>query len=211
MASVSKSCSRCGSVFTKPSRISKTQWDKRMFCSKRCSATKKNIPILELKELYESKLSGEDIAKKFGISATHVRRLLRKAVVTIRSNGEPQRIAMSKPEIKEKMSKASTGRRHSIETRKKMSSIFGDQHPLWKGGVTRLSNGYLAYTNSPQNNENRNKYVHQVIARQKYGRWANDSEHIHHLDGNKLNNHPDNLLLMSASAHAKLHHFKKES
>ena len=47
---------------------------------------------------------------------------------------------------------------------------------------------------------------HLLIMEQKIGRPVKESEVVHHIDGNKLNNHPDNLkLLSSQSEHMKLH------
>ncbi|MFO5736634.1 HNH endonuclease, partial [Klebsiella pneumoniae] len=36
-----------------------------------------------------------------------------------------------------------------------------------------------------------------------------DDEEVHHLDENKLNNHPDNLLILPQSQHLKLHAWMK--
>lgn len=38
------------------------------------------------------------------------------------------------------------------------------------------------------------------------GRKLTHTEVVHHIDGNKKNNSPENLLVMSQSDHVKLHH-----
>lgn len=48
-------------------------------------------------------------------------------------------------------------------------------------------------------------YVHRHVASIKEGRWISPNEHVHHLDGNKLNNSIDNVEVISAEEHAKLH------
>ncbi len=48
-------------------------------------------------------------------------------------------------------------------------------------------------------------YLHRHIASLKLGRWLTTNEHVHHLDGDKLNNNPNNLEILSNSEHAKLH------
>jgi hypothetical protein len=37
------------------------------------------------------------------------------------------------------------------------------------------------------------------------GRWINSDEHVHHIDGNKLNNDITNLEVLSKTEHIKLH------
>lgn len=48
-------------------------------------------------------------------------------------------------------------------------------------------------------------YEHRVVAEAKLGRPLMKGEIVHHIDGNKLNNHPDNLLIMNQGDHIRLH------
>lgn len=48
-------------------------------------------------------------------------------------------------------------------------------------------------------------YYHRHVLSVKIGRWLEKTEHCHHIDGNKLNNDPNNLELLSASEHISLH------
>lgn len=49
------------------------------------------------------------------------------------------------------------------------------------------------------------RHEHRVVAEQKIGRKLKRGEIVHHIDGNKSNNHPDNLEVMTHSQHMKLH------
>ena len=46
---------------------------------------------------------------------------------------------------------------------------------------------------------------HRYIVEQKIGRKLKSDEIVHHIDGNKRNNDPSNLTIMSRAEHAKLH------
>lgn len=50
------------------------------------------------------------------------------------------------------------------------------------------------------------RHEHRVIAERIAGRKLRRDEHVHHIDGNKQNNDPSNLAVMSAADHAALHH-----
>ena len=55
-------------------------------------------------------------------------------------------------------------------------------------------------------------YEHILVAEQKIGRLLKDSEVVHHIDFNGLNNNPDNLLvLQNTSEHTKLHNYIKNN
>jgi hypothetical protein len=49
------------------------------------------------------------------------------------------------------------------------------------------------------------RHEHRVVAEQKIGREIRRDEHVHHLDHNHLNNAPDNLEVMTAAEHMRLH------
>ena len=52
----------------------------------------------------------------------------------------------------------------------------------------------------------RQKHIHRVVAEQKLGRPLEKGEVVHHIDGDKFNNHPDNIeILPSQSEHLKRH------
>lgn len=46
---------------------------------------------------------------------------------------------------------------------------------------------------------------HRLVASQLLGRTLLPTEIVHHLDGNKANNAPNNLMVMSQSDHMVLH------
>jgi hypothetical protein len=48
-------------------------------------------------------------------------------------------------------------------------------------------------------------YEHILVAERALGRPLKRTEHVHHLDLNKVNNAPSNLLVLSRASHAKLH------
>lgn len=49
-------------------------------------------------------------------------------------------------------------------------------------------------------------YEHRLVMEEELGRPLKSSEIVHHIDGNKKNNHPDNLMIMTRSEHMKEHH-----
>lgn len=63
------------------------------------------------------------------------------------------------------------------------------------------SEGYLV------NCEDRNNryHVHRKVMEEKLGRKLSSDEIVHHIDGNKLNNNPNNLELTNRSEHMNKH------
>lgn len=49
------------------------------------------------------------------------------------------------------------------------------------------------------------RHEHRAVAEQMIGRALLPGEHVHHIDGNKHNNSQENLQIMTASEHLKLH------
>jgi len=53
------------------------------------------------------------------------------------------------------------------------------------------------------------RHEHRIIAEQIIGRSLSTKEVVHHIDGNKLNNHPGNIaVLVNQGEHARRHHRK---
>ena len=46
---------------------------------------------------------------------------------------------------------------------------------------------------------------HRLVASQSAGRWLAPTEHVHHLNGNRKDNRPENLQVQSNSEHMALH------
>jgi hypothetical protein len=73
-----------------------------------------------------------------------------------------------------------------------------------------MRNGYLVeadYTRRMRNGAPPSRGVHIRIAEEKIGRALIDGEHVHHLNGIKSDNRPENLLVLTSSQHRRLHSF----
>lgn len=82
-----------------------------------------------------------------------------------------------------------------------------DGFPSYKGGRTVEYNGYVWEFAPGHHLQNIWGFVpqHRWVAEDKVGRPLADGEHVHHLDGTRTNNHPDNLVVLSKSEHHKAH------
>lgn len=78
----------------------------------------------------------------------------------------------------------------------------GDRNGAWKGGRRTDRNGYiLVYMpNHPHACESGCVREHRLVVEQQIGRYLTPSEVVHHKDGNKRNNSPDNLEVCSSNA-----------
>jgi len=58
----------------------------------------------------------------------------------------------------------------------------------------------------PRADVNGYRKLHRTIIENNLGRYLNDDEHVHHIDGNKYNNDLSNLEVLNNSEHGKRHH-----
>lgn len=91
----------------------------------------------------------------------------------------------------------------------KRRDYSGSNNPKWRGGKIKLGgNRYAVYAPThPYANLFGGSHIleYRLIAEKKIGRYLLLSEIVHHIDGNVMNNHPDNLDVMTQSEHARRH------
>lgn len=79
-------------------------------------------------------------------------------------------------------------------------AIAGARNPAWNGGRRTRVDGYVEiWTPTGPRLE------HRVVMERTLGRAVAEHEVVHHRDGNKQNNDPSNLELMTQSEHARHH------
>lgn len=100
---------------------------------------------------------------------------------------------------------------HSEETRKRIvqnrRTRRGPDHPFWRGGRRISDGGYVEVLMPHHPRARGNGYVfeHILVAEAMLGRPLRPGEVVHHKNGNKLDNRPENLEIMDSCAHSRLH------
>ena len=120
---------------------------------------------------------------------------------------------MNKPHTqatKEKIRLAMMGRKLSKKHRNKVVKTLrndaGAGNPNWKGGRT-LQSGYVLVRMPfhPQSRSNGYYPEHRLVMEKMIGRYLEKEEVVHHIDGNKENNSPGNLVITTHHLHGKEH------
>jgi len=144
-------------------------------------------PLLEnkewlLKRYWEDKLSLKAIAKEIGCSPGVVASHMKSKGIPIR----PIRIAVKiAGNIKRK----------------------GEKAPNWRGGCRKLNTGYIYIYKPDHPNATKAGYVmeHILVAEKKLGRYLKPNEVVHHINHDKSDNRPENLMVLTRSQHVHNH------
>lgn len=82
-----------------------------------------------------------------------------------------------------------------------------EKSSCFSGGRRLCSNGYIEIVvpGHPATNARGYVYEHRVVAEKKLGRYLLPGEVVHHINGKKTDNVPENLIVLLNSEHIKLH------
>lgn len=100
-------------------------------------------------------------------------------------------------------------KRNNIPARKAAKrDQIGARNSSWRGGKTQDEFGYVMVQCKEHPRASKcGGYVpeHILVAEKKIGRYLTENEVVHHINGRKWDNRPENLAVMTKSEHSKLH------
>lgn len=165
---------------------------------------------------YEELKTMQAVADRHGVSKKLILNYMKKFGIERTQRGDPEQIS---DEIRKLAAQGMNGQviaRHLkitssyvyILAKKFGIQITDDFHK----GYRITHNGYKLIMRPEHPEANRHGYVreHRIVAEEKLGRPLLLREVVHHINGDKLDNRPENIEVMTKEAHVSHHHTGKK-
>lgn len=157
----------------------------------------RNLSTLKIIKMYVCGLTIREVSKETGIPQSTVRQRLKK-YGKLRTPKESKEISVKKGRCSHRIGKKFPHSQATKELIRTSRLRWAEKHAV---GTSIKPNGYLEFTRG----EHKFRLVHVVVMENRLGRRIKPDECVHHIDGNKLNNSENNLVLCTRSGHSRLH------
>lgn len=161
------------------------------------------MPIANEFDMYLSGMSIPEISSELNIPKSTLRFRFKNAGI-LRDRTEAIRISAEKGKLGTGM--LGKKRVFTDQHKQNISKARIEYSKNESAGVSIKPSGYAEFTTG----EFKGKLVHVVVMEIRLGRPLLNDENVHHIDGNKSNNLDNNLALVTASGHMRLHRILDE-
>lgn len=156
------------------------------------------------KKYWGEGLSLPTIANFFNVGKTTIEYWFNKYNIPRRTISESLKGRVFTPEHCAKISK------NHRDMKGENSPFYGvrkhrENHPTWKGGRLTSTDGYVYILTGDGKKQGKYRREHRVIAEKALGRPLENTEIVHHVNGDRAGNRNENLLICDSSYHAWLH------
>ena len=146
----------------------------------------------------------KDIGKENGVDAAAVCYWIKKYSIPARHRNKVMHPRVFTSAERQATSNRFKGRVVSDETRKKMAE---SKRLKGMGAKKKRADGYITiyYPTYPSSNSEGFVMEHRYLMERHIGRPLDKNEVVHHINHDRTDNRLENLMLLTASEHAKLH------
>jgi len=151
----------------------------------------------KIEELYNNGLSTYELAKKFNVNPKSIYYQLKKGN-SLRNRSEARKNAFKNGKFNLNIFKKNG---QKLGEWNKENVKYGEKNHSWKGG--RYKSGGYIFIYSPEHPNNNQGYVceHRLVIEKEIGRYLENWEHIHHINGVRDDNRIENLKIVTKSTH----------